>query len=166
MELRGPRTLSPASCPRHTIGLYVGKPSPWQSPPPPTAPGSARAHPLSSAQSSCGVSLKQVVPRSSQTLLVPAGGLWSLRKRARLKVDAGSGHARTLPGASAQSGSRQPPPQTPQQASPAGAIAMEKGRLGTVEQVELGFLRLDLVFTPVKVSEGSADSVGTWGQIW
>lgn len=43
---------------------------------------------------------------------------------------------------------------------------MEKGRLGTVEQVELGFLRLDLVFTPVKVPEGSADSVGTWGQMW
>lgn len=42
--------------------------------------------PVPSAQSSGGVSLKQVVPSSSQSTLVPAGGLWSLRKRARRRV--------------------------------------------------------------------------------
>ena len=49
-------------------------------------PGSAFTYPLPSAQSSWGASLKQVVPRRSQTLSVPAGGLWSLRKRARRRV--------------------------------------------------------------------------------
>lgn len=43
----------------------------------------------------------------------------------------------------------------------AGAIAMEKGRLGTIEQVELGFLGLDLVFALVQVAKASTDSVDT-----
>lgn len=43
----------------------------------------------------------------------------------------------------------------------AGAIAVEKGHLGTVEQVELGFLGLDLVLTLVQVAKASTDSVGT-----
>lgn len=64
------------------------------------------------------------------------------------------------------SGSRQPTPKSTQQASPAGAVAMEKGRLGTVEKVELGFLGLDLVFALVQVLKPSTDSVGTWGQMW
>lgn len=64
------------------------------------------------------------------------------------------------------SGSRQPTPKPTQQASPAGTIAMEKGRLGAVEQVELGFLGLDLVLTLVQVAKASTDSVGTWVQMW
>ena len=63
-------------------------------------------------------------------------------------------------------GSRQPTPKSTQQASPAGAVAMEKGCLGTVEKVELGFLGLDLVFALVQVLKPSTDSVGTWGQMW
>lgn len=55
----------------------------------------------------------------------------------------------TLEGSWHGSGSRQPTPRPTQEASPAGAIAMEKGRLGTVEQMELGFLGLDLVLTLV-----------------
>lgn len=121
-----------------------------------THSGSAITYPLPSAQSSWGASLKQVVPRSSQTLLVPAGGLWSLRKRARLRADVVSGCAPRH-----SSGSRQPTPKPTQQVSPAGAIAMEKGRLGAVEQVELGFLGLDLVLTLVQVAKASTDSVGT-----
>lgn len=65
-----------------------------------------------------------------------------------------------------RSGSRKPTPKPTQQASPAGAIAMEKGRLGAVEQVELGFLGLDLVLTLVQVAKASTDTVGTWGQMW
>lgn len=63
-------------------------------------------------------------------------------------------------------GSRQPTPKPTQQASPAGAIAMEKGRLGAVEQVELGFLGFDLVLTLVQAAKASTESVGTWGQMW
>lgn len=61
------------------------------------------------------------------------------------------------------SGSRQPTPKPTQQLSPAGAIAMEKRRMGAVEQVELGFLGLDPVFTLVQVTKASTDAVGTWG---
>lgn len=61
---------------------------------------------------------------------------------------------------------RQPTPKSTQQASPAGAVAMEKGRLGTVEKVELDFLGLDLVFTLVQMLKPSTDSVGTWRQMW
>lgn len=43
----------------------------------------------------------------------------------------------------------------------ASAIAMEKGRRGTVEQVELGFLGLDPVLAPVQVAKASTDSAGT-----
>lgn len=43
----------------------------------------------------------------------------------------------------------------------AGAIAMEKGRLGAVEQVELGFLGLDLVLALIQVAKASTDTVGT-----
>lgn len=41
---------------------------------------------------------------------------------------------------------------------------MEKGRLGAVEQVELGFLGLDLVLALIQVAKASTDTVGTWGQ--
>lgn len=61
------------------------------------------------------------------------------------------------------SSSRQPTPEPTLEASPAGAIAVEKGCLGTVEQVELGFLGLDLGLTLVQVAKASTDSVGTWG---
>lgn len=63
------------------------------------------------------------------------------------------------------SGSRQPTPKPTQQASPAGAVTMEKRHLGTVKQVKLGFLGLDLVLTLVQSSKGSADSGSTWGQM-
>lgn len=63
----------------------------------PIPPGSDITYSLPSTQSSGGASLKQVVPSSSQSMLVTSDGLWSLRKRARLRTEAGSGWGRALP---------------------------------------------------------------------
>lgn len=87
MELRGALTPFPIPWSWHTKGRQVTHPLAKC----PLPPGLALTYPLPSAQSSGEASSKQVMPSSSQSMLVPAGGLWSLRKRARLRAEAGLG---------------------------------------------------------------------------
>ena len=111
VELRGPLT------PFITLSAQVHKGSRGNPPlgKSPIPPGPDVTHPLPSAQSSGGASLKQVLPSSSQSMLAPTGGLWSLRKRARLRAEASSGWGRA---SSARCpfpvpGNRQPTPKGP-----------------------------------------------------
>ena len=54
----------------------------------------------------------------------------------------------------------------PQEAcQPACAVAVEERLMGTIEQLELGLLRSNLVLTLVQVTEAAAGPVGTWGQL-
>lgn len=96
-------------------------------------------------------------------MLAPTGGPWSLRKRASLRAEAGSGWDRAVPASV-------PTPylatgNPPQRVSPACAVAVEERLMGTIEQLELGLLRSNLVLTLVQVTEAAAGPVGTWGQL-
>ena len=64
-------------------------------------------------------------------------------------------------------GSRLPTPQGSKQASPACAVAVEEGLMSTIEQLELCFLRPDLLLTLIQVAEAAAGSADIWvGGAW
>lgn len=89
MELKGPPSPAPIPLAQvHKGGGRYRKSTPWENPPILLA---LVTYPLCSAQSNGGTSLKQVVPSSCQSMLLPTGGLWSLRKRASLRAEAGLG---------------------------------------------------------------------------
>lgn len=80
MELKGPPSPAPIPLAQvHKGGGRYRKSTPWENPPILLA---LVTYPLCSAQPNGGTSLKQVVPSSCQSMLLPTGGLWSLRKRA------------------------------------------------------------------------------------
>lgn len=58
-------------------------------------------------------------------------------------------------------------PQGSKQASPTCAVAVEEGLVGAVEQVELGFLRPDLLLALIQAAEAAASPAGIWvGGAW
>lgn len=105
------------------------------------------------------------MPSSSQSTLVPSGGLWSLRKRARLRAEAGLSWGRVWPPESPFSQTQQAAhPQGSEQASPTCAIAVEEGLVGAIEQLKLGLLRPNLLLTLIQAVEAAAGPAGIW--VW